>query len=192
MPKALIFDFAGVITKSDAYWDWVNECVGDAEAKKEIFEKLSEDVDSAAISHDEFMNGLSRAAGISREMIWPEVRKRFLLNEELLEMIAELRRQYKTGILSNFTEPWIRELIADFDLAKHFDKILVSSCEKISKPNPRFFERMLNALTVRPDESIFFDDKKRHVEAAKRIGIRAFLFTTNEELKKDLASCGIF
>lgn len=192
MIKGLIFDFAGVITQEDAYWGWIGDRVKDLEAKRSIFQKLSEDVDSAAISHKEFIDGLADAAGASRETVWPEIKKRFSLNEELLDDIAFLKRFYKTGILSNFTDPWISELLEEYGVCKHFDEILISSSEKMIKPDPRFYHKILKVLNLQPEEAIFFDDKERNVSGAQKIGMQAFLFTTNEKFKADMESVGIF
>src|SRR5947207_1907882 len=62
MIKAFIFDFAGVLTIKDAYWDWLEENVENLKEKRHIFQKLSEDVDRAEISHDAFLTGFAEAA----------------------------------------------------------------------------------------------------------------------------------
>ncbi len=74
MIKAAIFDFAGVVTTKDGYWTWLAETVKDLDAKRHVFEKFSQDVDCAAISHDDFICGVASAAGVSPEEVWPEIR----------------------------------------------------------------------------------------------------------------------
>ena len=54
------------------------------------------------------------------------------------------------------------------------------------KPDPQFFQRMLDALGVEANEAAFFDDKQANVDAAEKMGIHAFLFTTNDQFRSDL------
>jgi len=190
MIKALIFDFAGVITLKDAYWDWLHENIKDLGSKRHIFEKLSADVDRAAITHEEFLNGFAEAAGIKAEEVWPNLKERFVPNEELIANIRELKKKYKIGLLSNFTYPWLKELLDELDLYECFDHTLISSQEKIIKPDPRFFHKMLGLLGVRAEEAMFFDDKQSNIDGAQHLGIHAFLFTTNEKFKEDLGVAG--
>jgi len=184
MIKAFIFDFAGVITTTDAYWQWIGE--RNLDGKKAVFQKLSEDVDRAHITHQEFVTGFAREMSVAEETVWPEIKTRFLLNGELISLIVELKKQYKIALLSNFTYPWISELLKEHHLQEYFDEMLISSEEKMIKPDPQFFYKMLEALNIEPNEAVFLDDKPSNVEGAKKLGIHAFLFTTNEQFKSDL------
>jgi putative hydrolase of the HAD superfamily len=182
--KAFIFDFAGVIITTDAYWQWIQE--KGSQEKKEIFQRLSEDVDRAYITHEQFVADFAREMNVPKETVWPEIQARCALNHELISLIGELKGKYRIGLLSNFTYPWISELLKEHRLYGYFDDILISSQEKLIKPDPRFFRKMLNLLGVEPHEAIFFDDKQPNVDAARKLGILAFLFTTNHQLRIDL------
>jgi epoxide hydrolase-like predicted phosphatase len=184
MIKALIFDFAGVITVRDAYWEWIKE--KDLEGKRAIFQRLSEDVDRAYITHEQFVNAFAKEMDVPPESVWAGIQARFALNEELVLLIGQLKKKYKIGLLSNFTYPWISELLKEYDLYECFDEILISSREKMIKPDPQFFQRMLDALGVEANEAAFFDDKQANVDAAEKMGIHAFLFTTNDQFRSDL------
>jgi epoxide hydrolase-like predicted phosphatase len=191
MIKALIFDFAGVITTTDAYWQWISENIKDLESKKAVFQKLSEDVDRAAITHEEFLAGFAKAAGIRANEVWPKIKTKNAINKELVSLIQELKKEYKIGLLSNFTYPWLSELLEEFNLYKYFDHVLISSQEKIIKPDPRIFRKMLALLGTEAKRSVFFDDKEANVRAAEALDIHSFLFTTNEKFKKDLNALGL-
>jgi len=184
MIKAFIFDFAGVITTKDVYWDWIRE--KKLEGKKEIFERLSQDVDRASITHERFIADFAREMGVPEETVWPEIRKRFLVNNELVSLIGTLKKKHKIGLLSNFTYPWISELLKEYNLHGHFDEILISSEEKMIKPDPKFFNKMFGLLGVEPSEAVFLDDKQSNVDGALKLGMKALLFTTNDQFAKDL------
>jgi epoxide hydrolase-like predicted phosphatase len=184
MIKAFIFDFAGVITTTDPYWQWIRE--KNLEEKRAVFQRLSEDVDRAYITHEQFLTAFAKEMGTPKETVWPEIKARNILNQELIALIIELKKKYKIGLLSNFTYPWISELLEEYDLRQYFDELLISSQEKMIKPDPQFFYKMLERLDVEPQEAVFADDKQSNVDGAKKLGIHAFLFTTTEQFKKDL------
>ncbi len=113
------------------------------------------------------------------------------MNDELVGTIRALHGIYKTGLLSNFTFPWLDELLTEYALRPHFDHVLISSLEKMIKPNPEIFHEMLRRMGVAPEEAMFFDDKAPNVDAARALGLHAFLFTDNDTFKKDLLSFDI-
>jgi HAD superfamily hydrolase (TIGR01509 family) len=67
-----------------------------------------------------------------------------------------------------------------------FDVIICSGDEGIAKPDLKAFELTLERLGLKPNEAVFIDDTKEHVEAARKLGLQGILFTTAEELEKEL------
>lgn len=188
MIKAIIFDFAGVIG-ADGYWVWLRKVVPDIDSQKPYFLKLSEKVDRATISNKEFLEQLSKRIGVSKETIWPTVRKHIIINRELLKFIKPLKEKYKIGLLSNFTHEWLREVINENHLSEYFDQILISSEQKLIKPELEFFQKMFDLLGVNKEQVIFIDDRDYQVEAAEKFGIKSILFTSNEQLQRSLHDC---
>jgi HAD superfamily hydrolase (TIGR01509 family) len=64
--------------------------------------------------------------------------------------------------------------------------VFCSGDEGIAKPDPKVFELTLERLGVKPDEAVFVDDTREHVKAAQELGLQGILFTTAEELEKEL------
>lgn len=190
MIKAIIFDFAGVIG-TDGYWIWLREKVKDIENQEEFFHKLGNQVDKGIISHEQFVNQLAEKSGVSKELIWPQVFERIVINFDLLGLIKELKKNYKIGLLTNFTYPWMEKLFEKYKLVQYFDEVLISSAYKVIKPEPEAFAKVLELLEVSKEEAVFIDDRQMHVDGAENFGIKAFLFTSNEQLKKDLQEIGI-
>jgi hypothetical protein len=71
MIKALIFDFAGVIGV-DAYWAWLEENVPDLALQRAYFQALTDQVDRAEISNQEFVRLIAERTGFNSEEIWPQ------------------------------------------------------------------------------------------------------------------------
>jgi putative hydrolase of the HAD superfamily len=90
-------------------------------------------------------------------------------------------RGYRLAILSN----------APVDLADALDHIpwLASfearffSCRlRLSKPDPAIYRAVLDHLAAMPEDVVFFDDRRDNVDAAARLGIRAHVFTSPEQI----------
>jgi HAD superfamily hydrolase (TIGR01509 family) len=64
--------------------------------------------------------------------------------------------------------------------------VFCSGDEGIAKPDTKAFELTLERLGVEPDEAVFVDDTREHVEAARKLGLQGILFTTAEELEEEL------
>lgn len=105
-------------------------------------------------------------------------------------MIEWKNRHKNVKVISINNEP--RELnelrINKFNLHDFFDAF-VSSCEVgMRKPDPGIFLLALGIAQAKPEECIYFDDRIMLVEAAKKVGIRAFHHKSFEETKEILES----
>jgi len=70
------------------------------------------------------------------------------------------------------------ELLRDtFKLEDVFDKCLVSSILKARKPSSYIFLKLLEVGGEEPSNTFFVDDQIANVEAARQLGIQAYLFT---------------
>lgn len=186
MIKAIIFDWAGVIG-ADGYWVWLYENVLGSKENRSPFQELSEQVDSARISHKEFMDRLVQVSGKPADKIWQEVKATIVINTELVVFIKEIKKKYKVALLSNFTHTWLREILTDNALWVLFDHHIISSEHKMIKPNPDIFHKMLSMLEVEPSEAIFVDDRQYNIDASNALGIKALLYKDFKTFKKDLA-----
>ena len=107
------------------------------------------------------------------------------INEGVLELINRLHGNYKLAVLSN-SPPGLAQWLADWKMLHPFDVVFCSGDEGIAKPHTKAFELTLERLGVKPDEVVFIDDTLEHVEASRKMGLHGILFTTAEELEKEL------
>jgi len=78
--------------------------------------------------------------------------------------------------------------IEKFKLHNFFDAF-VSSCEVgMRKPDPGIYNLALGIAQAKPEECIYFDDRRMLVEAAKKTGIQAFQHVDFESTKKIMES----
>ena len=52
-----------------------------------------------------------------------------------------------------------------------FEEVYYSHEVGIRKPDPKIFDKVLKAHSLKPEETLFVDDSIQHVESAKTLGI---------------------
>ncbi len=110
------------------------------------------------------------------------------LNTELYEYFRGLRPRYRTGILSNsFVGAREREHAA-YGFPDACDLIVYSHEVGMSKPDERIYQLTCAKLGVRPDETVFVDDREPNVAAARALGIKSVLFEHNAQTIAEISS----
>ena len=107
------------------------------------------------------------------------------INQGVLDLIHRLHGNYKLAVLSN-SPPGLSQWLAEWNVLHPFDVVFCSGDEGIAKPDAKAFELTLERLGVKPDEAVFVDDTRQHVEAAQELGLQGILFTTAEKLEEEL------
>ncbi len=107
------------------------------------------------------------------------------VDEDLIDFIHTLHASYKTGLLSNAFDDTRTSLTARFPrLLDAFDVSLFSAEEKLAKPDPRFYQLMLDRLGVKAEEAIFVDDFIENVEGARAAGITGVQFKNTQQARQ--------
>ncbi len=111
----------------------------------------------------------------------------------MLELVQKLKKQgYELYILSNFDK-------ASFDLIKKkhdtlfdlFNGIVISGTEGMGKPNPHFYQKLLQTHNLDPQQCIFIDDELHNVQAAQELGITSIHHTSCQITCDTLQNMGI-
>jgi putative hydrolase of the HAD superfamily len=113
------------------------------------------------------------------------------VNVLMVNWLRELRRGgIKTGLLSNIHPAMITYLRENFDWLELFDFKTFSAEVRLIKPDAAIYEHTLRGLGVRPEETLFVDDREVNVQAARDLGIHAVQFRSVEKLREDLKRIG--
>ncbi len=80
----------------------------------------------------------------------------------------------RIGVLSNFPLASIDQSLHAVGLRDLIDVAFSATTIGHAKPSPRSYELALEALGVRPDECLFFDDETECVEGARAIGMPSY------------------
>lgn len=185
-----IFDMGGVVTntfKMDSIYQKLNISKNDF---SEICKKNNNDIwhklETGIISVNQFWNEYnSRIQSIEKAK--PAETDLFRLffhpskNLQTIELIKSLKKNNRVVCGTNTIQSHWENHMERGDYA-FFNQTYASNKIGCAKPDPHFFELILEAEETEAQNAFFTDDKKENVAAAASLGIHAELFTTAAEL----------
>jgi putative hydrolase of the HAD superfamily len=107
-----------------------------------------------------------------------------------VELLAELRAQFRLAALSNCNPAHWDRLIDDLGLTSHVDAALSSHHLGLRKPDPAIYEATLTRLGVSASDVLFFDDAAANVEAATGAGMQAVVVNGPDAVRRYLVERG--
>ena len=199
MIKNIVFDIGNVLT----YYTWeshihsfgfseaVRERVIRATVKSEAWNEFDR-----GVLNDEEVSGLlvQNDPGVEKEI------RRMMENvgglvskaDYAIPWIQELKgKGYHVYYLSNFSFKAEKECSHALDFMPYMDGGILSCKEKLIKPQPEIYARLLEIYDLIADECVFLDDLDVNVRAAKAAGLHGILFTTREAALRELAELGV-
>ncbi len=198
--KAVIFDLGGVIVPFDfkrGYARMEGRC---AYAAAEIPRRLrSTDLvtrfERGLVEPREFVRQL--AALLELKITYEEFCELWtsiflpetLLGEALLKRIGERRRLL---LLSNTNAIHFAMLERSYPLLRHFHDRVLSFRVGALKPSPAIYREAIARAGCDAEECFFTDDIADNVEAARREGIDAVRFESEEQIEEELRARGVF
>jgi len=192
--KALIWDMEGVLMLTDE--NDISSTVAKAlnapyEKVREIyFSNTNDKVDLGEITMDQFNEYVLDTLQISRDkkhLLEEVFNERAYIDEDLLKQIVEMSREYKIGLLSNYSNDLRPRIEKEWAIGSVFDEIIISCEVGMIKPDTAIFHLMLDRLDVKADESVFIDDRIKNIDGAKKIGLHTIFFTSREQALEELA-----
>jgi putative hydrolase of the HAD superfamily len=107
-------------------------------------------------------------------------RKRLLAFPQTLEILAQMKMQYRLAIVSDAQSAYAVPELRRAGLTDYFDPIVISGDYGFRKPDPRLFQAALHKLEIRPEEAIFIgNDRYRDIQGARQVGMKTILFCPN-------------
>ncbi len=198
MITTLLFDWGGVLTVGRYTRAILNVL---SKEKPISIEDIYPDFDQFMIQMNEgTLSGREFVIEINKKFHWSftekEIddvfRKAIVPNEEIITLLPKLRSRYTLVLFSDNDEITLKNLKRHHHvMLELFDKKYFSHELKLRKPNLQFFKYVLRDLQVPPLECLFIDDKQKNVEAAIACGMQGVIFSSAEQLKKELIAHGI-
>jgi epoxide hydrolase-like predicted phosphatase len=193
--QAVIFDLGGVIVRTDfpEVRDQLETRLGLAPGTLERHIWGGPDWELAevgAITYEAYWRRVGAKLGLSTPDEIAGFRRKYFsgdrVDQELVELIRDLKARYRIGLLSNAPDRLDHWLEHNWQIKHLFDAIVYSAQVGLAKPDPRVFRLILEQLKVLPSEAIFIDDFAGNVEAALALGMTALRFTNTGTLKEQL------
>ena len=91
----------------------------------------------------------------------------------VIEFQKKLPERVKLVLGSNYG-PWVHHHLQKINIHSWFDKLFVSYQMGIRKPDPAFFQIILEEMKQNPADTVFIDDRQSNLEAAAKLGMQTF------------------
>ncbi|HEV7333460.1 MAG TPA: HAD family phosphatase [Flavisolibacter sp.] len=112
--------------------------------------------------------------------------------EGTVQILKEVKEKgYKVYALSNWNAELYQRTVNDFPFLNWFDGKIISSEEKMKKPDENIYHLLFERFAVDPARAVFIDDNVANIATAERLGLSSILFTTPEALRKSLQTLNI-
>lgn len=199
MIKALIFDLGGVLftngTKSFCHYIAGTYSLH-YERVLELFSegKIGSAYREGKMSHSEFWRIVKKELSLTddAENLENEWINRYELIADTRDIILDLAKKYKVYFLSDNVKERVEKINNIHNFLSWFEGGVFSHEVGVRKPDLKIYEITLQKIGVKPEETVFIDDKETNLPPARKLGVHALLFKTPEQLREDLRGLGIF
>jgi epoxide hydrolase-like predicted phosphatase len=189
--KAVIFDYGNVICEPQRSSD-LDAMAAILEVERLEFESLywrfREDYDRHDLDAGAYWSKIEET--VERKFKIDQIERAILAdcqswgrsNDRVAHWVNQIRKSgFKTAILSNMPLRLRQYLDASCDWLPEFDHKVFSCDVRCIKPDPQIYIECLKLLGVEPEQALFIDDRAVNVEAAEKLKIHGFVFTTLDQ-----------
>ncbi len=198
--RAIIFDLGGVLidwnprhlyrnvfsSAEEMEWFLQHVCTLDWNEQQDAGYPIVQAVEEKVLEFPEWEAEIRLYYGRWQEMLKGPI-------DESVEIFRQLKSN--SGIKNYALTNWSAELfpiaMERFDFLHWFDGRVVSGEEKMRKPFPEFYQRLLDRYHIDPSEALFIDDSLRNVKAAEELKIKSIWFQSPGQLKEELQTAGM-
>ncbi len=112
--------------------------------------------------------------------------------EGTVQILRELKyKGHRVYALSNWSAETFPLAQAKFSFLSEFDGAVISGFEKCVKPDPQIYQILLSRYQLQAQNCIFIDDNSANIAGAQKQGLNGILFTTPQNLRKELHAHGV-
>lgn len=194
MIKAVLFDYDGVLTldKSGSYsiCKYVSSnCEVDYELFSTEYKKFNDDLLIGKITHEQIWKQLCKniQKEISIKCLFDSY-KHTPINQKMIDLVKRIKKNNKTGLITDNKKDRIDAAKKDFALAELFDTIQVSAEIGSKKSKEEIFRKAVQELGVTYGECVFIDNQESNLVTPKKIGMNTIFFSHKENDIKRLVT----
>ena len=194
-PMAIVFDLGGVLIDWNPHHLYQKMFNGDQDkiehflsticppewnAKLDAGYSLSTAIEEQILLFPAFEEYIRAYGARWSEMIGGQI-------DGTVEILAELKEQsYPLFVLSNWSGETYPYVYQRFEFLKWFDFVMLSGEEKVVKPDPAIFTRLLNRIKYPAEQCLFIDDSAPNIQTADQLGFQTIHFTSSKDLLMEL------
>jgi HAD superfamily hydrolase (TIGR01509 family) len=170
--EAILFDFMGVLLFLRSGYS----------AEKIV--NAVDDMIGGVVDDDAFRTAVMAGQNIDEhefQRILSCVPEKYEVYPPLWNLLPELRKKFKLGIINNGTRLTFPFFDGKLKLTDRFDIILSSGAEGVRKPDPRIYLRACTRLGVEPRHCLFMDDSEGNILGASHAGMQTVHWADREE-----------
>ena len=107
-------------------------------------------------------------------------------------VIRELKEEgFRLAVFSNLDPVLEAKALHEFKILAEFERVFVSHKIKRIKPDLEAFRYVLSEWGVKPEETLFVDDRRYHVRGAMAVGCEGYVFHGVQDFCDYLTDSGI-
>lgn len=194
MIKNLIFDFGKVLVDYDfeaffrRYITDEERCraftpILHNEEVQRMFDReehsFDEIIEEIICQHREFEQEIRYFATHYPEIVTNEV-------EGMRDLLTRLKGEgYGLYGLTNWCSK-VYLTMAQFEIFDLLDGYIISSEEKVIKPEAEIYQRLFEKFGLKPEECLFADDRAENIEGGRRVGMEGIVFTDARQYEREL------
>lgn len=196
--KNIVFDFGGVLIDWNPVYLYQKEfdneeemnhfleniCTPEWNMQQDAGRPLAEATQILQQEHPQHKELIGYFYGRWEEMLGGVIEQ----SERVLRM---LKPHYPIYGLTNWSAETITIAYERYDFFELLDGIVVSGEEKMIKPNPKFYEVLLDRYDIKAEESLFIDDNIHNIETAKEMGFHTIHFIEEIDLEQEVRELGL-
>jgi len=196
--RALIFDIGRVLVKVDVARAMAGLAQNISLSPAEVWSMLEKDPrwkdwqEGRVTPHDWHAHVSKRLNSSLSFLDFRDAWNRCLDPQPLqsLDLFAGLAKKHRLALLSNTDPIHVEHLEANYAFFRYFPQpARIYSCAvRASKPSPVVFQSALKALRTPAAQTVFIDDIREFVEAARSLGLAGIHYQNPAQLRADLCS----
>lgn len=129
---------------------------------------------------------------VDRELLFEAASDIFSVNNPMVEIVRQLKRQGKRLVLlSNTCRPHIEWIARRFDVLELFDELVLSYEANAVKPDSAVYELAIRKLALPAERCLYTDDIADFVEAGRRHGLQGRVFRDSAEWVESVRELGV-
>lgn len=186
MIRGIIFDCFGVLYVDTSQYFYEHH-VENYERLRPELKNLNKASDYGLLTQSELNQAVAELTGLDLPFVSAHIQGVHKLNDDLLAYAQELRAEHKIGLLSNIGPGAMDRYFSKEERGKLFDTVVMSGEENMTKPHPLIFQLTAERLGLTPGECVMIDDVEENCSGADAAGMKAILYESNAQVKRELA-----